>query len=360
MLKAAKLAWNECSQVKFEKVPKNSIVDLHAAFYKDFRAKHPEIPADVVGAIINDVLSIFRTIKANKHKIDRAPIKTNLSIRLTKNTLSKKNGVFRIISLGKRIRCTPYLYPKLQEYLEQYPFCDPLLFIRDNEIWISLTFKLPERIPTNKLALGVDLGCRVNAATSEGNLYVDKKFNAEKRKLRYLKRKLRSASDRHSKKAKKHLKRLRRKEAHKNRNFTHHLTKKILNESSADVIVLEDLKSLKVKKHKYQNKNRISQVPLAQLREILTYKALLLGKQVITVSPSYTSQIDHRTSKRDGQRIGGRYIGVDKQLLHADVNAACNIVLRSKLPCSIGNYFAWQAVVKTPIVGHGTDKLKSY
>lgn len=88
-----------------------------------------------------------------------------------------------------------------------------------------------------------------------------------------------------------------------------------------------------------------------ELRRILTYKALLSNKQVITVSPSYTSQIDHRTGEKDGQRIGGRYIGKDKQLLHADCNAACNIGLRSKLPCSISNYFAWQATVKTPIVG---------
>lgn len=33
------------------------------------------------------------------------------------------------------------------------------------------------------------------------------------------------------------------------------------------------------------------------------------------------------------------------------INAACNIALRSKLPCSISNYYAWQAKVNSPIVG---------
>jgi transposase len=87
-----------------------------------------------------------------------------------------------------------------------------------------------------------------------------------------------------------------------------------------------------------------------ELRRILTYKALLHHKQVITVSPAYTSQIDHRTGKLDGKRIGGRYIGKDGQILHADINAACNIGLRSKLPCSISNYYAWQAKANSPIV----------
>ena len=103
----------------------------------------------------------------------------------------------------------------------------------------------------------------------------------------------------------------------KYQNFSHHLANKIVSDTKADTIVLENLKSIKVKKHKYQNKNRISQVPMFELRRILTYKALLHNKQVITVSPAYTSQIDHRTGKLDGKRIGGRYIGKDGQIIIA-------------------------------------------
>ena len=132
--------------------------------------------------------------------------------------------------------------------------------------------------------------------------------------------------------------------------MSHNLANRIIQDTTADTIILENLKSLKVKKHKYQNKNRISQVPMFELRRIITYKALLNEKTVIVVNPSYTSQIDHRTGKLDGQRIGGRYIGKDGQILHADANAACNIGLRSKLPCSISNYYAWQVKVNSPIV----------
>ena len=276
---------------------------------------------------------------------------------MDKRTYSYKNKnevlVFSIISLEKRVKCSPYIYPKLQELISKYRFCDPLLFEKNGEVWICLTFDIPEILSQKKLALGIDLGCRVNAATSEGNLYIDKKFNGEKRKLRFNKRKLQSKS-KTSKSAKRKLKKLKRKERNINQNFSHHLANKIISDTKADTIVLENLKSIKVKKHKYQNKNRISQVPMFELRRILTYKALLHNKQVITVSPAYTSQIDHRTGKLDGKRIGGRYIGKDNQVLHADVNAACNIGLRSKLPCSISNYYAWQAKVNSPIVGFGS------
>jgi len=352
MLEKQRFAWNECSKVKFN-IPTNSIVLLHSQFYTKFRQGQPEIPSQVVISAEQSVLSAYRSIKSNKQKLDRPPEKKKLSIRLDKRTYSYKNGVFSIISLEKRVKCQPYIYPKLQELISKYRFCDPLLFEKDGEIWICLTFDIPEILSQNKLAVGVDVGICNLAATSEGNLYQDKQFNGRKRKLRFNKRKLQSKS-KTSKSAKRKLKKLKRKERNINQNFSHHLANKIISDTKADTIVLENLKSIKVKKHKYQNKNRISQVPMFELRRILTYKALLHNKQVITVSPAYTSQIDHRTGKLDGKRIGGRYIGKDGQILHADCNAACNIALRSKLPCSISDYYAWQAKVNSPIVGFGS------
>ncbi len=351
-LQKQRLAWNECSKVKFN-IPTNSIVLLHGQFYTKFRQSQPEIPSQVVIAAEQSVLSAYRSIKSNKQKLDKPPEKKKLSIRLDKRTYSYKNGVFSIISLEKRVKCSPYIYPKLQELISKYRFCAPLLFEKNGEIWICLTFDIPEVLSQNKLAIGVDVGICNLAATSEGILYQDKQFNAKKRKLRFNKRKLQSRS-KTSKSARRKLKKLKRKERNINQNFSHHLANKIISDTKADTIVLENLKSIKVKKHKYQNKNRISQVPMFELRRILTYKALLNEKTVIVVSPSYTSQIDHRTGKLDGKRIGGRYIGKDGQILHADVNAAANIALRSKLPCSISDYYAWQAKVNSPIVGFGS------
>ena len=346
MLQSQLLAWNECSKIQFT-LPKNSIIDLHSKFYKSFRENNPTIPSQVVISAEQSVLSTFRTIKSNKQKIKNPPIKKNLSIRLDKRTYSYKNETFSLISLEKRVKCQPYIFPKLRELISKYVFCDPLLFVRNNDIYIALTFTIPEVKSQNKLAIGVDLGCVNLAATSEGKIYKSPSFNARKRQLRHLKSALKSKG---TKSSRKHLNKLRHTEHNINKNLTHHLANRIIQDTTADVIVLENLKSLKVKKHKYQNKNRISQIPMFELRRIITYKALLNEKTVIVVNPSYTSQIDHRTGELDGQRVGGRYIGKDGQVLHADVNAACNIAIRSKLPCSISNYYAWQVKVNSPIV----------
>ena len=71
-----------------------------------------------------------------------------------------------------------------------------------------------------------------------------------------------------------------------------------------------------------------------KLKEMLTYKAPLAGKCVVTVSPKYTSQIDCRTDKRDGKRIGCRYYCSDDIVFDADWNASVNIAQRSKRPLS--------------------------
>lgn len=355
MLEKQRFAWNECSKVKFN-IVKNSIVELHSAFYTKFRECQPEIPSQVVISAEQSVLSAYRSIKSNKQKLDKPPEKKKLSIRLDKRTYSYKNGVFSIISLEKRVKCQPYIYPKLRELISKYRFCDPLLFEKNGEVWICLTFDIPEILSQKKLALGIDLGCRVNAATSEGNLYIDKKFNGEKRKLRFNKRKLQSKS-KNSKSAKRHLKKLKRKEANKNKNFSHHLANKLIKDTKADTLVLENLKSLKVKKSKYENKNRISQVPIYQLKQILTYKALLNEKTVIEVSPAWTSQIDHVSGKKEGDRKGRRFYAKNGKIYDSDINGAINIGLRSKLPVSQTARLTYgQANVNSPIVGVGRSQ----
>jgi IS605 OrfB family transposase len=353
VLLAHTFVFNECSKIKFLRVPENSLVKLHLNFYHNFRKTNNHIPSQVIIRAEHECLATYRSISSNKHKILEPVSKTNHSMRLDKRCYSLKNETFSIISLDKRVKCKLHIYPKLQEMLEKYTFCDPLLFLKNGEIYISLPFNVPEvPISINKLAVGIDLGIRNFAATSEGNLYQDKGFNSHKRKLRFLKRKLQGKAY-VSNSAKKKLKKLRRKEANGNKNFVHHLANAVIKDTKANILVLENLKSIKVKKHKYQNKNRISQVSLHEMQRILTYKAILHKKQVITVCPSYTSQIDHRTGKRDGIRKGCRYYGADGKILHADINAAINIALRSKHPISqigFANLPYGQAKVNRPIV----------
>lgn len=362
VLKSEQKVFNEASKVHFGdgSKRKNSIVDLHSKFYSQFRLANPEIPSQIVIRGEQACLSAYRSIKSNKHKIDKAIEKNNLSIRLDKRIYTWKDNKIKLTSLSGRVTVDFVRYSKLNEYLENYQFCDPELFYRNGKIWIALTFKVltkPEAI--NKLAVGIDLGVNRAVATSEGLIVQDKKFNREKRKLRYLKRKLKSAVDvKKSKSAKRRLKRLSRKERNKNKNQTHLLVNKIIKSTEANVIVVEDLKGLKnptnkKKKTSKSNNNKIGQVPFSEFRRILTYKAPLFGATVLTIDPKFTSQIDSRTGLKDGLRKGSRYYCSDGVVLDADVNAANNIVKRSKLPIScllLSKALDGQATVTRPIV----------
>ena len=327
---------------------KNSLVELHAKVYHKIRTIRPEIPSCVVIRGIAECLANYRSIKSNKHKISAPPIKKALCMRLDKRSYSYKNKTLSLISLNKRVKCQLFSFSKLENLLSRYRFCDPLVFIKDNEIWIGVTFEIPTELPLEDSACGIDLGKRMAAVTSEGKFYQDKKFNGEIRKLRYNKRKLQSKG---TKSARRHLKKLRRKERNKNKNQSHLLANAILKETKASVLVLEDLKGIKQKKSKRQNKNSISQVPFYQLKQFLKYKApFYCRKTVITIDPKYTSQIDHRTGKREGERKGRRFYGVDRVVLDADQNASINIALKSKLPVSYIRILDGQAVVNQPIV----------
>jgi IS605 OrfB family transposase len=345
MLEAHRLAFNAASKVRFG-MSVNSIILLHKLFYQDFRKSQPFIPAQIAISAQRECLSAYQSVKSNRHKITSPVEKTRLSMRLDKRSHSYKKGIFSIISLDKRVKCQPHLYPKLQELMAKYELLAPLLFMRAKKVWIALIFNVPENKVSQTSACGIDLGIRMAAVTSEGKFYQDKTFNCQKRKLRYLKRKLQVRS---TKSARKHLRKLQRKERYKNHNQTHRLANAILHDAKAKVLVMEDLTGIKAKTSAYQNKNAISQVPFYQLKQVLTYKAPLHGKQLISVSPYYTSQIDHRTGKKDGTRKGRRYIGKDGIVLDADQNASINIAQRSKLPVSYVTILDGQAAVNRPI-----------
>ena len=141
----------------------------------------------------------------------------------------------------------------------------------------------------------------------------------------------------HSHSARIKLKKLRRKEANVSKNMCHHLANTILKHNGS-VVVMEDLTKIKQSTSKSKDgfkrkrhNNAISQVPFFLIKQILTYKALLKGKRVETVSPEYTSRQDCRTQSGVGcKRQGCRFYTKDGMVFDADWNAAINIMNRYK------------------------------
>jgi len=346
LLESHRVVFNIASKEQFNE-KKNSIVILHSKVYYNVRKQFPDVNSQVVIKAEQECLASYRSAKSNKHKIKKPIEKKNLSIRLDKRLYSfpTKESIKITTSSGKK-NFKFKLYPKLVELLNKYKYVDPLIYINNDKIYIALSFDNKIDKQKSKLALGVDLGMRRVAACSDGRIVIDRKFNGDKRKLRHLKDSLKSNG---SKSARRHLRKLRHKEANKNRNQTHCVANIIL-QTNADTIVLENLKGIKAKKHKFQNKRAISQVPLFELRRILTYKAENMGKSIILVSPAYTSQIDSFSGIKEGVRRGCRFYAVSGIVYDADLNASRNIGNRSKLPVSYGNILDGQAVVNQPIV----------
>jgi IS605 OrfB family transposase len=335
LLQMEKFVFNIASKEQFSE-KKNSIVVLHSKVYKNVRKSNPEIPAQVIIRAEHDVLGAYRAAKSNKHKLRKPAEKKRLSMQLDKHLYSIPDKSSIRITTPTASRRQTYklvMYPRLKELMEKYPYRDPLIYENDGKMFIALSFEnKPSDKMKQRIALGVDLGIRRSAAMSDGRIIVDKKFNGEKRRLRHLRDTLKSKG---TKSARRKLRtKLRRKERNKNKNQTHLIANTILN-TNADTIVLENLKSIKRKKHKHQNKRSISQVPLFDLRRVITYKAENQGKTVLLVCPSYTSQRDSVSGKIEGERRGCRfYSAVNGMVYDADINAAINIAKMSKLPVS--------------------------
>lgn len=348
LLEMEKTAFNFASNIQFGQ-PDISIVLLHSKTYREFRNLNPNILAQVVIRAEHEVLASYRAVKTNKHIIKSPINKKNLSMRLDARLYSRiENNTIRITTPNKRKQFTFAMYPKLQSLMNEYTCLDPFIYVKNNKPYIAFTFENKQKlIKKQKLSLGVDLGMRRSASCSDGRLIIDKKFNKEKRRLRYLKRQLQSCGSKSSKRRLK--KQLQRKEYNHSKNQTHLIANFILN-TKADTVVLENLKGIKTKKHKYQNLRAIAQVPLFELRRIITYKAGNMGKHVLLVCPSYTSQTDCITGKRDGERRGCRYYSKNGIVYDADINAAINIAKLSKLPVSqTQNLTYGQALINRPI-----------
>lgn len=325
-----KIAWQHVSDWIFDNKTKNR-KKVHEATYKNVREIVPKLNSGLVQQARNDAISKFASIKNNRHKINCAPKLKNVSLRFDNRTSSLKGNILSLaVNGGKRIKTELVDFSFLQIH-RTYKTLAPLVFYRDGDFWVALTFEIPEQLGTSGPIMGVDMGLRILVATSEGKLIRGNKMNRLRRKIRHVKGILQRKG---TKSAKRHLKRLRRKEQRQSRDVIHCAVNEVL-KTDASIIGVENL-DLRAKKYRKSSNRRRFSVPLSEFVRVLEYKSRLRGKQVLKVKPNFTSQDDCRGLER-GERIGGKYVGKDGVILHADKNAACNIALRTKETFKLDN-----------------------
>jgi len=359
LLEQARDAYNECAKIIYDNSIPLDIKSVHNAVYSHIRSSYSKLTSNAVIALYRDVMGAIRSIKSNKHENARIPEKTHLNHKLNRYLYKHltAEGIW-LTTNTKRIRShiTFKTYPRLQEMFQKYVPGDPTIFLRDGRFYMSIPFKVPEIPLQNDTCIGVDMGERRFAITSDGLMLNDKEYNARRRKIRYLKRCLQKKS---TKSANRHQYKLSRKEQNQSTNICNHIANAIIHSTSASIIVIEDLSNIKKCTSKSKeglktksHNRRISQIPFYKFKQILSYKALLHGKRVETVSPFMTSQTDCTTGKKDGIRKNRRFYCANGIILDSDWNAAINIARKSKHPFSFsipydGALRTWRAGCKS-------------
>ena len=341
LLDTARLAYNKCANILDSNKIHLDLKSVHNAVYYILREEFPMIPSQGVIKIYKECISAFRSINSNGHIEHKIPTKMSCSMRLDKRLYSKFNlDSISLCSEKSNHRAIAELvkFPRLVEFFKKYLTQDPLIFKRNGKFYLSIPFNVPEIPIQNENCIGVDLGERRFAITSDGIMFNDNEYNYRKRKLRYLKKYLQKKG---TKSAIKHRKQLSVKERNQSTDMCYKMANALIKSTNASIIVLEDLCGIKKKTSKtkdgFKKKNhnrRIGQVPFYKFKQILSYKALLNGKRVETVSPIMTSQTDCTTGKKDGTRKNRRFYSSSGRVFDADWNAAVNIAHKSKHPFS--------------------------
>lgn len=307
-----------------------TLKSIHDLVYDEARKQFPNIPSQAVIKVYKNLISNYRTNK-RKYKCSKHTKSLVLDKRLY-SSLDTKSIKIVSCKAHKRCTCSFVLYDKFNSLASNYVMLDPTITYNDDTFYLSIPFDVPNKPVLEESYLGIDLGIKRFYTTSDGDSIKTKDLNKLKRKIRYQKRCLQSHKKSHSARYKLH--KTRRKEHNINKEYCYLMSKQIL-KTDKSIIVMEDLSSIKQTTSRHKNgykrtkhNNMISQVPFYLFKQILSYKALLLGKKVETVSPSYTSQINCITGKIDGTRKGCRYYCADGIVLDADWNASINIACR--------------------------------
>jgi len=127
------------------------------------------------------------------------------------------------------------------------------------------------------------------------------------------------------------------KESNQNKDFQHKLSKKIIENTKANTIVIGDLSakemSLKRKGDKKSDKtlhrNMQNTGAIYRFAQFLTYKAMRKGKRVIRISERNTTKRCSYCSNKKNRKLSERVIKCDCGLIiDRDINAAVNILQR--------------------------------
>ena len=317
---------------------------LHRAAYSKVREMFPALGSQLACNVIRSVSSAYKTELANHpEQLKESELKTirfkNPSVHLDKNTITYcDNGTVRLYTLRGRAKATlaPGDYQRLllasgtrkesnlvlhRGYGKSPDFWELHITIENDVQPVS-----PLELQTKEVMMGVDVGENNMAAASTGKLWKAGKLKHNRDKKKSLRTRLQRNG---SRSAKQHLRKASRRERRHVAHVNHVVSREIVNEAKSKnkkLIILEDLTHIRERiKANLRVRTRLHRWPFRELPQMIVYKAVEEGMEVMFVDPHYTSQTCAHCGKL-GARKKHRFQCSCGYRAHADLNASRNLL----------------------------------
>jgi len=317
-LKEANTACNEISDTAFTKKIYNQYKLHHETYH---RVKNSfNLSAQMVVRCISKVADAYKLDRKVKREF-RILGAITYDARILSYT---KNGV-SLWSVDGRLKGVKFVCHN-QKYIPYIKGEADLVF-KKGKFYIFQTVDVPEEdVRDIEEFVGVDFGLVSIATLSNGKEFNSKKLQDYREKRQKVRSSVQSKRTRGSKKL---LKRLSGRERTTASIINHTIAKQIVQIAKEENkgIALEDLKGIRFSSLKKGKKfrTRVGKWSFNQLREYISYKAILNGIPVVLVNPRYTSKTCsncHHIGNRKGKVFECNNCGNNTD---ADVNASINI-----------------------------------
>lgn len=296
--------------------------DFNHQLYHDLRKEYPSLNSAMVQSTYRTVDACYKTVRQQLfqhpyHFQDKntgkwyqygrdlnwlhKPIKFSRPqadyVRNINYSFVKQGTLISLNVLGKRIK-VKFNDKYTQDWFTQNAKLGTAKLVQSSGHWflhIPVTMEVDSwDKATNKHIVGIDRGLRqiMTIYDEYGNtkFFNGKSIAYKRKKFAYLRRQLQSKG---TKSAKRHLKKLGQRENRWMSDVNHRLSKTLVDYYGSDTLfVLEDLTNVRFATEKVAKAKRYEQVSWAfyQLGQFVTYKAHLVGSEVVQVSAKYTSQ----------------------------------------------------------------------
>lgn len=318
--------------------------DLHHAAYKQMR-EQTLLPSQHVINSIAKVSEAFTRERNKQHKFKQLS-----SVRYDSRTLTFtrdfREARLTVCPKGK-VSGELRMPVAMREKLRMWKIGSADLIFRDGEFYlhISVNMDAPE-ISEPSGSLGVDLGVKRVAVTSDNTFHTAKQIRHRKRAFQATRSSLQANGSRTAKRV---LRRVSGREKRFVTDANHCISKRIIAHAQANGqrIVLEDLTGIRGRARAFMTKH-LHGWSFAQLRSFVEYKAAAAGVEVAFVNPAYTSKgcsrCLHLGSRSTQSNFNCAHCGLR---LNADLNGARSVARRHDL-LATGRYFCALEVRQPP------------